>query len=145
MKRYRFNLERVRQFRHGQMELEEAALRRLFAELEGIRARQARLARQVEAEAAVVRSAEVRAEQLSFLDAFREFAKAEAGRLAGEERACRERIDRQRERLVEARRAYRLLEKLRERGWAEWQAEFDRELENQAGELYLAQWPRRRA
>jgi broad specificity phosphatase PhoE len=33
-----------------------------------------------------------------------------------------------------------LLEKLRERQLGQWQADFDRELENEAADLYLAKW-----
>jgi hypothetical protein len=46
---------------------------------------------------------------------------------------------------LEARRRCRLLERLRERRWTEWQLARDRELEELASDSYLAQWNRRQA
>jgi len=45
--------------------------------------------------------------------------------------------------VLRARRDVRVIEKLRERRLAEWQAEADRELEGLAAEVFLARWGRR--
>jgi hypothetical protein len=45
--------------------------------------------------------------------------------------------------LLEARRRCRLLERLRERRWTEWQQARDRELEELASDSYLARWSQR--
>jgi hypothetical protein len=47
--------------------------------------------------------------------------------------------------LLEDRRRCRLLERLKERRWAEWQLARDRDLEDLASDSYLAQWTRRQA
>jgi hypothetical protein len=47
--------------------------------------------------------------------------------------------------VLEARRRYRLLERLKDRRWAEWQSAADRELDELAADSYLAQWARRQA
>jgi len=45
--------------------------------------------------------------------------------------------------VLEAQRRVRLLERLRERRFSEWEAELNRELEALAAESYLARWKRR--
>lgn len=52
------------------------------------------------------------------------------------------RIEEQTRRVVEADREKQLLVKLKERQFAEWDYEMKRELENTAGELFLARWSR---
>jgi hypothetical protein len=47
--------------------------------------------------------------------------------------------------MLEARRRCRLLERLKERRWAEWQSAAGRELDELAADSYLAQWARRHA
>ena len=58
-------------------------------------------------------------------------------------RDCETRIGRQRERVVQAERAWKLLDRIRERDLEEWTYEMNREQEATAGELYLASWRRK--
>ena len=53
---------------------------------------------------------------------------------------CDRKIEQQRERLLQARRDFRLLEKLRQVRRAEWEAAVDRDFEALAAESYLARW-----
>ena len=64
-------------------------------------------------------------------------------RIAAQRAAREQDLARQRQTMLEARRRYRLLERLRDRRWEEWRAAASRELENFASESYLAQWTRR--
>jgi hypothetical protein len=56
--------------------------------------------------------------------------------------AARKEVAEQRRRTLEARRAYLLLEKLKEKKWKVWNLEFDRELETDAAEAFLSRWNR---
>jgi len=53
---------------------------------------------------------------------------------------CREQIAAQQVRIIEAQRRARLLEKLRSRRLEEWRVAGEREMENFAGEAFLARW-----
>jgi hypothetical protein len=57
-------------------------------------------------------------------------------------REAQKALDLQIEKTAEARRRARLLERLCERRWAEWQKASDREMEQQAAENFLLRWKR---
>ncbi len=139
MKRFEFRLERVLEWRHGQLDIELAGLGRLTAEAQAIDRRRGEIeAERASAEKSLMSSATVEAQQLTALDAFRAWVRQESGRLASQRAEWEHKIAEQRRKVLEARRRFRLLERLKERRRAEWDAEFNRELENLAGELYLA-------
>lgn len=139
MKRFEFRLERVLEWRRAQLDIELAALGRLTAEAQAIDRRRGEIeAERASAESSLFASATAEAQQLAALDAFRAWAREECGRLANRRAEWERKIAEQRQKLLEARRRSRLLERLKERRRAEWDAEFNRELENLAGELYLA-------
>lgn len=150
MRRFAFPLERVRQWRATQVELELAALERLFSAMRRLDEeefdlrtglRNARLELAEEAGA----GRQVSAPALLRLDDYGHFVQRGIERIGSRRQDLSRRIEEQRGRLVTARRNQRLLDKLRERALSEWQRQHDRELENQAGELYLARWRRREA
>lgn len=139
MKRFEFRLERVMEWRRTRLEIEITELGRLTGEAQAIdRRRQQVEAEREAAERSLVGSASVEAQQLAALDSFRTWAHHERDRLLRLRAECEERIAAQRQKVLEARRDCRLLERLREKRLSEWEAEFSRELENLAGELYLA-------
>ena len=148
MKRFDFPLERVRQWRETQVDLEHTRLRRLFEEMRQLKLAAARLlslvaeAEQVIEKAACAKQA-VEARQLANLDNYRLYVKREEQLLAAQQEELRNRIAEQRERLVNARRNFRLLEKLKERRFQEWERDYNREAENLASDLHLAKWNRR--
>lgn len=145
MKTFRFPLAQVLQWRRGQLDLEEAKLRRHAAEL----AETDRL--RAELEAAAVR-AEVQVRDwrtlaggdLAALAGFRSYVQNAERILAGRRAECRKKFEAQQQIMLEARRRCRLLERLEERRFAEWRREYDRELEQFAAEFHLAAIVRRR-
>lgn len=141
MKRFDFPLERVREWREKQVAVEEAKLERLFRELEAITAARAELeAEQARNEQMVVQSAGVTASDLQALDGFRRYVKAERARIENLRADCNKRIEEQRAAILEARRRYELLARLKQRSLRLWTAEMNRELEANAAEAYLAKW-----
>ena len=82
---------------------------------------------------------------LGALAEFRERVRARGRDLTAKRLECQKEVALRQAAVVESRRRSRLLEKLKEKRWAEWQAARDRELEELAAESYLAQWARRRA
>ena len=146
MKPFSFRLDRVRQYRETQARLEEAKLERLYAERRASETRRERLNRQrADNETALLRAPAVDSMQLAALDRFGRYVDAQNELVARELAQVDQKVAAQRERVTDARRQHRLLEKLREKRLSAWQAEYDRELEAQAAELYLAQWPARNA
>ena len=146
MRRFDFSLERVRQFRREQAEIEEAKLGALLAERRKIERQREVLAEQrAEAERLALQLPVRSAVELGAVDAFGRHVRSERERLARKIVECDARITGQRRSVAEAQRRYRLLEKLKERRMNEWRREYDRELEILAAEAYLAGWSRRAA
>lgn len=139
MKRFEYRLQRVMEWRESQLEIELAGLGRVTAEGRAIDQRREEVeAERAAAEKSLTTAALVEAGQLAALDEFRVWAHQERERLIRKRAECEKRIEAQRKRVLEARRRFRLLERLKERKLAEWTGEFNRELENLAGELFLA-------
>src|SRR5581483_12514147 len=135
-------LETAREWRLRQLEVEEGRLRELFAERDLTRARSRALAEELEKEEMLAVTGAVVAEQLVALDAFRAHVREVQSRLALELRNCDQRIAAQKKQILEARRHYELLERLREKALLEWRAAHSREQEQIAAELYLARLAR---
>ncbi len=143
MKAFRFPLERVLAWRRTQVDLEEARMRQhasAVAELDRLRA-------QLDSEALAAETdlrgrSTLAGEDLAALGSFRAYVRTQGERIA-KHRADRERqLAAQQKILVEARRKCRLLERLRERRFQEWQEQSDREVENLAAESHLARLAR---
>lgn len=145
MKAFRFRLERVLKWRRTEFEREEHGLREAAAALGQVENDRGRLSAEREGAERTLRAA-------AFLDGA-ELA-AHSGYLRGLRRnadalaARRVELDRElanrRERLVEAQRRLRIIEKYRERRLAKWETDLGREIEAFAGESYLARWNARR-
>jgi len=144
VKRFTFPLETARAWRHRQLELEEGRLQRLFAERESILTAIRDLDDEVRKEEALLSAGILDGEQLASLDRFRHYVAAEKERLHGAVRACDQRIEEQRRRVTEARRHWELLDRLRGKALAQWNAADAREREQLAAELYLARCVRER-
>ena len=147
MKRFTFPLERVRLWRKSQIDIEYAKLQRLFDEMRILEASVASLHSTVEEARAPIQIAAAAgnpldAGELTRLDDYQLFARHQVGVFARKKQQILERITAQRARLVEARRNFSLLDKLKERAQEKWQAEHDKELEDLASELFLAKWNR---
>lgn len=143
MKRFSFSLERVRQWRATQEELERAALEKLVAEQRRLDAAIEQMAKRVAASEDAVREKAVEgsvvdARLLMELEDFRLYARREIIRIERQKQNLRRNIAKQQEKLLEARLRRRLLDRLREKALAEWDAGHQKELEETASELYLA-------
>lgn len=141
MKKFSFGLDRVRQWRAEQVESEQFKLRRLFDERHALEAAGALLDRErAEAEKNVRLQTILDAQQLGALDSFRLYVKSENLRLAGRIVDCDHRIAEQRQRLLDLRRQFRLLERMKQREWDDWNRALTRETDGLAAEVHLAQW-----
>lgn len=139
MKKFAFPLERVMDWRQTQVRIEGVKLERLHAELRGIEAslEEMRYNREQSAKA-ILSAASVLGAELINLDAFRKASNVELEKLTKAEAESRKRIAAQIEVLSRKRRDLRLLENLRQRKLEVWRADLDREIDNEATELYLA-------
>lgn len=141
MKKFDFALERVREWRQEQVGLEVTQLEMLYAAARKIGERRVELDRDQERnETAVLRADSVDGMSLRALDEYRKYARYHRSILDRERAESDGLIAAQRERLLLAQRNAKLLEKLKQRQFAVWQAQFDRALEEQASESFLAQW-----
>jgi flagellar FliJ protein len=142
--RFRFRLESVLAWRAAQLEAEEQRLRQLVEERAAVERGMAEVeAARMEAERQVRRAGDFAAADLWALAAYREAARLRTAALAVRLRECEDRITAQRERVAAARRRTRLLERLRERRFEEWRYLENREMEQFAGDAFLARWKRR--
>lgn len=141
MQNFRFPLDRVLSWRQKQLEGEQARLVLLVAEQERLEAtRLAILAAWEWAGRQMLAAGSMDGSDIAALGGYR--ARLEREREANErqQKDARERIVGQRMRVVEACRRVRLLEKLRLRKLDEWRVAWNREIENFAGEAFLARW-----
>ncbi|MFB3776018.1 MAG: hypothetical protein ACE141_00370 [Bryobacteraceae bacterium] len=141
MKAFRFRLEKVLAWRRTEFEVEQYRTRQLAQELERIELARAKLAaNRTAAEQTVVGAAVIQGADLASHAAYLERLNRLAEKLQRQRKEQEQRLSEQHQRLMEARRRVRLLERLRVRRQEEWQAEFNRELEDFAAESHLARW-----
>lgn len=145
MKRFEFPLERVREWRLSELDMEMAAAAALALELSRITAERQAIEREREAaERSILAASSVSAAELAALDAFRLHAENAAAEADRRRQDCEQRIVRQRRRILEARQRCELLSRLRQRSLAAWRSGLQREEEALAGELFLARFNRER-
>lgn len=141
MTRFQFRLARVKEYRLHQFEAANEALHRLIGEREALQEAKEALGRQYSAEeTALCSAASPQPEEHTALAAYRRYILAEQARREAKIQECERRIDKQRAETLEARRRYRLLERLYEKRRSEWEATFAKETDALAEESYLARW-----
>jgi hypothetical protein len=145
MKRFVFPLETVRRWRLEQATLQELKLRQIIAEKQTITAAR----RQIENEGAqtvqqVLGQPSVPSLELESLDSFRLYVRGRIRDFENQELGCDSRIVEQRNQVLEARRQFELLDRLRQKRFDEWQAAGNKEQEELAAELFLAKSIRER-
>jgi len=146
MKNFEFALDRALNWRRTQLAVAEARLREQLAALAAIdRARTELDAAGRRAEVETRDFQPLGGGDLGALENFSLRLRKHDRDLQAKRVACQKETAACQSALIEARRRCRLLERLKERRWAEWQAARDRELEDLAADSYLAQWARRRA
>jgi hypothetical protein len=140
---FKFRLQRVLDFRRAQFQIAEAACQRATAQLHAVQARNAALAsRKSDTKRAFSHLSEVAGRELSPLTGWYEWTLTEQGRLMNLERAAAQELCKRRDALVEAQRKVRLLEKLEKDRRIEWQAAFDREIEELAADSTNSRYTR---
>jgi flagellar export protein FliJ len=145
MRSFQFSLERVLSWRRTELRSEEARLAPLVAERGRLEAAYADIVRaHAHAQEDLLASGPVNGAELEALAHYRIHLEKQKIAVAQKAQQCREGIGAQQVRIVEAQRRARLLEKLRERRLEEWRNIADREMENFAGEAFLARWRLRR-
>jgi flagellar export protein FliJ len=143
---FRFRLQRVLDWRRTELEMEEIKFKRQTAALADLdRARAELEAAGVKAEVQVRDWRPLAGRDLAALGNFRLFVKMKERDIATRRAECQEKLNAQQRVMLEARRRCRLLERLKERRFSEWDLAQNRELEQLAAESHLGQWSRQRA
>ncbi|MCL5743601.1 MAG: hypothetical protein M1541_06695 [Acidobacteria bacterium] len=145
MKTFRFPLEKALEWRRRQLEVEELKFRQLSAGLQELDQRRAALeSARDSAGRKLIESRAVTGSDLNSLAGYRSALRIRGEALLLQRRQQETCVEEQRHKYQEARRQCRLLEKLRERRRAQWQADCNRELEALASESFLSKWNRGR-
>ena len=141
MKRFSFPLDRVRRWRLEQLNVEEMKLQRLRAELEGLAASK-RLVQDklTQTQWQVLGQAYMQSSELETLDSYRLHIRGRIRELEHSEWERGVKLMEQRTKVIEARRQYELLEKLRKKTFGEWKTAVDKEQEDLAAELFLGRY-----
>ena len=145
MKRFEFPLEIVRRWRQELVAIQELKLRQIIGEKAGLSAAR----RQIETEGRetvqqVLQQASIAPLELESLDSFRHYVRGRIRDFEQQESRCDARIIEQRNQVLEARRQFELLDRLRQKSYGEWIAAGNKELEELAAELFLAKTIRER-
>jgi hypothetical protein len=139
MKRFTFPLERVERWRLEQLNLEELKLRQILAERQTLARAKEQIRHELERVGhEVLFRATLEPEDLENLDSFRQHIHARIRGIENRERETEAQIIAQRERVIEARRQFELLNRLRQKALAEWRVAADKEQETLAAEMFLA-------
>lgn len=145
MKAFRFALARVLAWRRTQLALEETELERLRSNLRGVEAAISDLGRRDEAETERIRKMQsAPGSDMADLARFRDWVSHEEKTLTLRRIECGRQIEKQSAAVTEARRKVELVERLKDRRRQSWEAEFDLEMEQLAGESALGVWRRGR-
>lgn len=146
MKRFEFSLERVRRWRREQANLEELKLQQMRGELARLETAQRQIETDIiNCERETLSEPSLDPLMLVSMDAYRQGARGKIQQLVDRQRRCSDRIAEQFKRVVEARRRFELLDKLRNDALDQWQTASDKEQEDLAAELYLAKIRRERS
>ncbi len=139
MKKFEFPLDRVLDWRRTQARLEESKLERLRADLRAIESQLADAVRVREESAReLITAKSVTGMELAALDDFRQASATECAKLAQASAEAVKRVTDQLVVVTAKRRDVKLLENLRTRRLDAWNSELNREIELEAGELFLA-------
>ena len=145
MKAFQFPLAKALDWRRIQLELEEARYKQQIASLAGLDQQRAEVeASGIRAEIQVREWSAIAAGDLSALGNFRLYIKSQESEIARRRFEAAQKLAEQQKLMLEARRRWRLLDRLKDRRLAEWTTGRDREVEQIAAESYLARWHRRK-
>jgi hypothetical protein len=143
MKAFRFPLEKVLDWRHTQLEMEEARFKQQMAAMAALDHERAGWeAAAIKAEIQVRDWNPISGRDLTALGNFRLDVKQREIDVDARRLECRKALEALQSEMLVARRRCRLLERLKQRRLSEWQSARDHELEQQASESFLAKWGR---
>jgi hypothetical protein len=146
MNSFRFPLQKALEWRQTQLELAEAYYREQLAALARIDRERAEMeAAGIRAEVEVRDWSPVAGSDLAALGTFRLLVRRREREIDAQRLASRQELGAREAAMLEARRRCRLLERLKERRVAEWQAANNREIEALAAEAFLAKWKKPRS
>lgn len=150
MKRFHFPLEKVLRYRQLLVEAEEAKLEAAVARVLEIDRGVAELDTESTGTADKVRATlaaagQIEPSHLAFYPDYRFLLARNRQSLIDARQRAEADVERQRAALVEARRAHEILMRARTLAKERWQADFLKEQEAVAGELFLSSWGRRRS
>jgi hypothetical protein len=146
MTTFKFPLQKALDWRRTQLEVAEARTQEQLAALAAIDQARAELdAMGQRTEVEVRQFAPLDGSHLGALGTFRLAIRARGRDLVARRAECEKELAVRQSAVLEARRRCRLLERLKERRWAEWHKAAERELDELAADSYLAHWARRRA
>jgi hypothetical protein len=139
MKRFHFPLERVRRWRSEQLSVEELKLQQARAAKQTLADAKTRVQDELaKSEAEVLSQPSLEALELESLDSFRLYIRGKVRDIENRERQAEAKVVEQRQRVMEARRQFELLNRLHQKAMVEWKAAADKEQETMAAELFLA-------
>ena len=145
MKRFEFPLETVRRWRLERVGIEELKLRQILAEKHKLAAMKAQIQNEMtQTVQQVLGQSSMQPLELQSLDSYRLYIRGRVRDLENREHQCEAKIVEQRNQVLEARRQFELLERLRQKAMTEWHAGVNKEREELAAELFLAKSIRER-
>jgi flagellar export protein FliJ len=144
MKSFQFPLDKALDWRRTELRMAEARVEQQLTALTSIDQARAELdATGHRTEVEVRRFEPLAGGDLGALGAFRLAIRVRGRELAAKRVESQKELATRQAAMMEARRRFRLLEKLKERRHAEWQSAANRELDEMAADSYLAQWAHR--
>jgi flagellar export protein FliJ len=128
MKNFRFRLDQVLRWRRTELDLEEGRLKQLHAAVAALDLERAALeSARDDAGRSLFSQAAIYGADLQLLASYRDAVRRQSARLVQNRTAREAELAAQKEKLLESRRRFRLLEKLKERKLTEWQYETERQ------------------
>jgi len=139
MRKFHFPLDRVLEWRRTEARIEESKLERLHAEMRAIEKRESMLAlERSRSEKALTEGTPIDGSEFGRIESFRRYLSFEGVRVARLRAGCRNRIADQTKKVAVKRLEIRLLERLREKKVIQWEADFSREIDQQAADSFIA-------
>ncbi len=141
MKKFQFPLEKLRGIRQVRLELAQSQMMLLLGERTALEQRRLLLDRQEFGVRQDLRAKPVLVfEELAAMEGFRRWVEQEREQIRLASTRLNERIETQRQLLLDARRDVEALNRLREKKLAGWRQEVDKETESAVAELVIARW-----
>jgi len=144
MKRFRYSLESLMRLNQARLDDELSKLEQITSGIAQVDRHRAELDQMnQDASRAAAGSSALQGWQLSSLHDFRRFVLQEGRRLASVRGKLADQLEDQRLKVVEAHKKVRILEVLKEKRFADWKIELDREQEQAVSDIVVARWAAR--